>query len=117
MKLTAKFPIWEITCAFSKLLKMLASGSVSTSRPPKSGFVVPVDLMISLEHSYQGSVSAIRMSMTVKSSARSQRLFHCLNQKPKWVCLIHVRHNPGHGWKSKLGHVLALGSVAPRHNP
>ena len=45
MKLTAKFLKWEITCVFSKLLKMLASGSASTSRPPKGGFVVAVDLM------------------------------------------------------------------------
>ena len=59
MKLTAKFPIWEITCAFSKLLKMLASGSVSTTHPAKSGLVVQVDLIISLENSHQWSVSVI----------------------------------------------------------
>src|SRR5262245_27372245 len=45
MKLTGRSPIWEITCAFSKLLMMLASGSASTNCPPKGGFVVPVDLM------------------------------------------------------------------------
>lgn len=67
-KLVAKFPIWEIAYAFSKLLKMLASGSVSTSRPPKSGFVVPVDLMQSFENSHH---------LTGRNSFRLSCVFRC----------------------------------------